>query len=270
LIREIPFLLENKVKILRTEIVLNIYSHIDIRLDVTIMAKKRPREEAKYYDSVLYWLSKQGYYVGQHMTKGETEETYWYKNLGARARADVAGVKNVGNKLIDKVEIAVVEVKDRPIKLRSIEQAYGYSIYAHKCYLATTYEIDEENKSLAHNFGIGLLEINPRKSKKINFFGTSIDCYRVKEILSPKLMEPNEAEMLKFLSILSVVKCTICGCYVFYWKGPTVKKFYRGKQFSIMTETSEYPFGKPPRGYRIRRYICQDCQEQLTRLLKLK
>jgi len=234
------------------------------------MAGRRSRQEVKYYDSVLYWLSKQGYYVGQRMTRGESGETFWYKNLGAKARADVAGVKNVGNELIDKVEIAVVEVKDRPIKLRLIEQAYGYSIYAHKCYLATTYGIVEENKSLAHNFGIGLLEIDSKNSEKIKFFGMDINYYKVKEVLSPQLMEPNEAEMLKFLHTLSIVRCSICGCYVFRWVGSTVKRFYRGKQFSIMTETDKLPFGRPPRGYRIRRYICQDCQEQLPHLLKLK
>ena len=129
---------------------------------------RRFRREMKYYDSILYWLSKQGYYVGQGMVR-ENGKPFWYKNLGAKARADVAGVKNVGNKLVDKVEIVVVEVKDQPIKLRSIEQAYGYSIYAHKCYLATTYEISEENKSLAHNFGIGLLKIDGRRSKKMDF-----------------------------------------------------------------------------------------------------
>ena len=237
------------------------------------MPRKKSRHEATYYNSVLYWLYQQGYYVGQLMTK--RGKPYWYKNLGAKARADVAGIKNVGNKLIDRVEIAVVEVKDRRIRLRSIEQAYGYSIYAHKCYLATTYKIDEEEKSLAHSFGIGLLQIEPSKSKETEFFGMNINYYRVREVLSPNLMEPNEAEMLKFLGTLSIVRCMICRCYVFNWEKEeeqpaTTKSVRRGKQLAIMTETNELPFGKPPRGYRIMRFICVDCQEQLPRLLRLR
>ena len=85
---------------------------------------------------------------------------FWYKNLGSKARADVAGVRNVGNEYVDNVEIAVVEVKDKGLNLRHIEQAHGYSIFAHKCYLATTSEITDENKSMAHSFGVGLLKIN--------------------------------------------------------------------------------------------------------------
>ena len=232
------------------------------------MSKRKAREKAKYYDSVLYWFWKQGYYVGQEMTRGSKGRPFWYKNLGSKARVDIAGVRNIGNDLIDKVEIAVAEVKDRPITLRSIEQAYGYSIYAHKCYLATTYKINEDDKSLAHNFGIGLLEINTGKCKKEEFFETNIDYFKVKEVLTPQLMEPNEAEMLKFLKNLSIVRCTICKCYVFYWKGdeeepPTVRMFLRGPQFSIITEKDEWPFGKPPRGYRIKRYICKDCKQLL-------
>jgi len=51
-------------------------------------------------------------------------------------------------------------------------------------------------------------------------------------------------------------------------KAGRVREFYRGKQFSIMTETNEWSFGKPPKGYMIKRYICQDCREQLLGLLK--
>ena len=137
------------------------------------LVKKKKRDETKYYDSVLYWLWKKGYYVGQEMTK--QGKPFWYKNLGSKARADVAGVKNVGNEYVDNVEIAVVEVKDRPIKLRHIEQAHGYSIFAHKCYLATTADTTEEKKAMAHNFSVGLLEINKHAPRLFRL--TPDDCY---------------------------------------------------------------------------------------------
>lgn len=71
------------------------------------MVKKR--QEEKYYNSVLYWLWEKGYYVGQGMER--RGKPFWYENLGAKARADVAGVKNVGNEYVDNIEIGVVESK---------------------------------------------------------------------------------------------------------------------------------------------------------------
>ena len=233
---------------------------------------RKKRQEVKYYDSILRWLFENGYYVGQGMVR--RGKPFWYKNLGAKARADVVGVKNVGNEYVDNIEIGVVEVKDAPIKLRYIEQAHGYSIFAHKCYLATPYEFSEENKSMANNFGVGLLKINKEKKRRREFFGIQKYFFDVEEVLSPQTMEPNEAEMKKFLATLSIVQCTICQCYVFHWvrdeKLPTsVKTLIRGKQLSEMVYGAGFPFEvKPPKGYRTYRYICLDCLNQLPTILK--
>jgi hypothetical protein len=84
------------------------------------------------------------------MVKPRSQKPFWYSDLGTKVRGDVAGVKNVGNKYFDDIEIAVVEVKDKPISLRHIQQAHGYSLFAHKCYLAAPFRISDELKSYAH------------------------------------------------------------------------------------------------------------------------
>lgn len=236
---------------------------------------KAKRDEKEYYDSLLCWLHTQGYYVGQYMYRSRSQKPYWYKNLGSKVRGDVVGVKNVGNRYVDEIEIAVVEVKDKPITFRHVEQAYGYSLFAHKCYLATPYEISEEQKSIAHEFGIGLLQIGKERKLKGKLAGLEGPFYNVKEALSPQLSTPkSKVEMVKFLDTLSIVQCSICQCYVFDWardgsRPRTIIKMIRGKQLSGRNDDAYAPFeDKPPREYRIHRYICLDCARQLLPILK--
>lgn len=158
--------------------------------------------------------------------------------------------------------------------MRYIEQAHGYSIFAHKCYLATPYEITEENRSMANNFGVGLLKINEKKRRRKELFEMQKYFFDVKEVLSRQTMVPNEAEMKKFLFTLGIVQCTICQCYVFYWirneeHPTTVKILIRGKRLSEMVDSQGFPFkARPPKGYRTYRYICLNCLNQLPTILK--
>jgi hypothetical protein len=52
------------------------------------------------------------------------------------ARADVVGVRHVGGDLASDYELVAVEVKIHESFFRSISQAAGYSVFAHRCYLA--------------------------------------------------------------------------------------------------------------------------------------
>ena len=231
-------------------------------------------DEKKYYDSLLNWLFERGYYVGQNMSRRRSQKPYWYKDLGSKVRGDVAGVRNIGNKYFDQVEVAVIEVKDKPITLRGIQQAYGYSLFAHKCYLATPFEISEEQKDNAHEFGVGLLHMDVERKQNGSLSGLQGPFYCIEEVLSPQRSVPkSEAEMTKFLDTLSIKRCSICQCYVFDWakdkKNPearprTVIRMLRGKQISGYSDEAYVPFiGRPPKKYRIHRYICLECARQL-------
>ena len=222
--------------------------------------------EAKYYDLVREWLEKRGYYCGGGMYYGGTEKERWYIRTGIKKlRADIIGLKNVGNEFIDELEILAVEVKEKDkISFRDIQQAYGYSAFAHKVYLATIAKPTEEDKSTATRMGIGLIHIAGKK---------------IEEILSSALMQPNEAEMLKLLNSLWVVKCTICNCYVFKWdtiedlEGKSYIMFKRARQLDHIKDLARgSPFGDLNKNqlnekYVIRRYICRTCADEF-RLLR--
>jgi hypothetical protein len=65
---------------------------------------------------------------------------------------------------MDCIEIAVIEVKEvDKITTRHLMMALGYSSIAHKCYLATTAEIREEDKGDASHLGVGLIKIYDTK-----------------------------------------------------------------------------------------------------------
>jgi len=158
--------------------------------------------EEEYCDLVGKWLEERAYFCGGGMFYMGTERRRWYVRTGIKKlRADVIGVKNVGNEFVDNLEILAVEVKDKDhIAFKDLQQAYGYSTFAHRVYLATTASPTEEDKATALRMGIGLIHIDGRD---------------LKEVLSPTFKQPDEAEMLKLLNSLWIVKCSMCNCYVF-------------------------------------------------------
>ena len=221
------------------------------------------RGEERYYDLVRTWIEERGCYCGGGMYYKGTEKQRWYVRTGIKKlRADVIGLKNVGNEFIDRLEIVAVEVKDKDrIAFRDIQQAYGYSTFAHKVYLATTAEPTEEDKATVIRMGIGLIHIVGRE---------------LEEILSPALMHPDEAEMLRLLNSLWIVRCTICDCYVFKWdtlgdlEGKSYNALKRARQIDHMRHFAERrnsPFGDLSKKqlsekYVIRRYVCRTCVDE--------
>lgn len=97
--------------------------------------------EEKYYLVVREWLEKEGYYCGGFIE--DKGKPIYFENKGTqRLRIDVAGIRNVGTPLLDEIEVVAVEVRDlAAVQYRDLQDAYAYSQYAHKCYLATTGEI---------------------------------------------------------------------------------------------------------------------------------
>jgi len=234
------------------------------------MVKELPRlkGEERYYVSVRKWLETKGYYCGGGMVYQATGRERWYVKTGIQnLRADVIGVRNVGNRFIDRIEIHAVEVKDeKRVTFRDLQQTYGYSTFAHRVSLATTAELAEEDKATASRMGIGLVRLIGR---------------RAREVLSPGIMRPNEAEMLKLLNRLWIIRCSICNCFVFKWefmddlKGKSYHMFKRARQVDHMRDSTRKatPFAELDRNeletrYVIERYICRTCADQFGLLLR--
>ena len=234
---------------------------------------RRPKGEERYYEAVRKWLEARGYYCGGGMYFSGTSKERLYVKAGiAKLKADVIGIRNVGNEFVDNIEILTVEVKDKPrIAFRDIEQAYGYSTFSHKVYLATTAEPSEDDKATASRMGVGLIKIGETN---------------LREILSASLKQPDEATMLRLLNSLWIVRCTICGCYVFKWDtiGDLDGKSYlvckRARQLDHMRDFGALakqpsPFGDLQRkelkaSYAIKRFICRTCSEELGLRIKTK
>lgn len=215
--------------------------------------------EEKYYPVVREWLTKEGYYFGGFIEDSKGNPIYFENKGTQRLRIDVAGIRNIGTPLLDEVEVVAVEVRDQDtVKYRDLQDAYAYSQFAHKCYLATTGNILKRDKQDAHSLGIGLLKIGKR---------------RVIEILSPRLSAPSHAKMLHFLNVLEVSQCPLCGCFfeTYVRTSEKYKSFYRVDRSQYFNAAHDYRetdvFVKKelqnlPSEYKIRRYICRSCLEE--------
>jgi len=214
--------------------------------------------EGKYYSLVRKWLENRGYYCGGFIyARGKP---YFFQNKGTiRLRIDVAGVKNVGSRVEDEIEVVAVEVRDvNSIQLRDIQDAHMYSQYAHKCYLATTGIIDEQDKEDARKLGVGLLGIRGR---------------RVREVLSPQIKQPQHTQMMKFLNVLEVARCPICGCFyeTYIVKEEKDRSFYELIRPRYFKAAHDYPhvdvldnreLKKLGENYKVHRYICKPCLKE--------
>jgi len=195
-------------------------------------------------------------------------ETKFYQNIGPRyRRADVAGVRNADNPFEDQIEIVALEVRDRTrISDQDIRDTVNYRRYAHKCYLATTAPITDKYRRIAEQTNIGLLQLEKGKNEPI-------------VLHSPTPKDPeNYTEMMAFLNSFQIIKCSICGCFFERFVRPD-EAYYsyldmtRAKYFRVMKENKEKneekdplclkEVGKLPSEYKITRYICYPCLEEL-------
>lgn len=213
--------------------------------------------EKRYYAIVREWLERQGYYCGGNITvRGKPN---YYQDIGPRnRRADVAGVKNVGSKYEDQIEIVAVEVRDKPtISDQDFRDTDNYHQYAHKCYLATTAPITQKHRQTAEQRNIGLLNLEKGKKKP-------------KLVHNPNPENPkNYAEMMEFLESFEIVKCAICGC--FFERFVKKKEKYhsyleltRARYFKVMRESDKEPLEKKdieqlPSADKLYIYVCEPC-----------
>ena len=216
--------------------------------------------EKRFYPIVRKWLEKEGYYCGGFIENSKGKPIYFQDKGTARLRIDVAGAKSIGSRVEDEIEVVAVEVRNiSNVQYRDLEDAHAYSQYAHKCYLATTGEVDDQDKKDSHKLGIGLLEIGKNK---------------VKEILSPQPKTPDYAKMMHFLNVLEVAKCPICGPFfeTYVVKADKFKSYQRLTRPKYFKAVHDYPkvdvldiheLKKLGEDYKTHRFICKPCIEEL-------
>jgi hypothetical protein len=116
--------------------------------------------------------------------------------------ADVAGIKDVGGRTSGDFEVIAVEVKTSTRTFaKSLGQALGYSLFAHRCYLAIYLPkmYTSEQEHMAAHLGVGLLRIYDRKCHKVS---------------SSPLHHPINSLTLKALDSFGYALCTICGTLI--------------------------------------------------------
>lgn len=181
---------------------------------------------------------------------------------------DVIGVRGIGGDLSGSAETIAVEVKTQGQPFAtSAGQAHGYSVYAHRFYLAALrvgrQPFAGNEVDIASRLGIGLLALRASG---------------VREILSAPRTEPIERLNLELLERLAYSRCTICGS-LFRSGG-------RGKRYTEVSRSSArgavLKAAREERGFMYwltdpsipslhadkdafynRRYLCRDCVDNL-------
>lgn len=215
--------------------------------------------EKEYYPAVRKWLEKKGYYCGGFITDSKDNPIYYQDKGTARLRVDVAGVKNVGSNVSDEIEVVSVEVKDaNNVSVRDIHDASAYAQYAHRCYLATTAPVNDQDRRDAQKLGVGLLQIRNN---------------RITEALRAQFRIPNHSAMIKFLHILDIARCPICLTFfeIYVVKDEKYKSFHRLARPRYFKAAHDQPkvdtldaekLKKLKASYKSFRYICRTCMEE--------
>lgn len=121
--------------------------------------------------------------------------------------ADAVGIRDVGGASRGDIELVAVEVKLSPSPFgKNLGQARGYSLFAHKCYLAVRMgrgdHFSDSQLELANRLGVGLIEITGWRKK------------RCTEILSPSYCEPIGPLTNIAIENVGYVRCALCGVVV--------------------------------------------------------
>jgi len=172
-------------------------------------------------------------------------------------RVDVVGVRDIGKSLTGAFEVIAVEVKagNQPFNT-AVGQAYGYSVYAERCYLADVRSrpFSLEEIDIASSLSVGLLLIRENGN--------------ISEVLASPVHKPLIDMRAELLFKLGYAQCTICGS-VFQcgddknWEryvSRYVKKAWdKERGYIYWLDKIKKLKGLSPRAYKERRYICADC-----------
>jgi hypothetical protein len=162
-----------------------------------MVKKVKGLREADLYPLVRRWLDQQGYDCGD-------EQTRWWEDLGPqRTRLDVIGLKSIGGRHHDDVEIVGVEVKKHEkARVADVNQTLGYRRFVDRAYFAKPGPYRPELVQEAVRFGIGLLTIDPEN-----------DDDPIKVVLTAAISAPHPEQRAQLLEKMWVGRCRLCGIY---------------------------------------------------------
>lgn len=180
-------------------------------------------------------------------------------NRGTKAgKIDVIGIRNTLSDFGGHTDIIAVEVKPKGATfLKSLGQAYAYSVMTDRCYLAIhkprDTEFSQEEKDLAERLGVGLIKIGAYKECKIE--------------TSSALHTPLIAHKLALLYKIGYSQCSICQS-VFKSDGNIAKQKGSVTIQKAITNTTSFQYWlsglydqkNDNRDYVYdKRFFCEDC-----------
>ena len=140
----------------------------------------------------------------QVMSIAEDEFACWIvdKQVGTRhGIVDVMGLRELQGDYGSTTELIAFEVKEEKATfLKSLGQTFACSVYAHKCYLAVRKRysnvFSNEERDIATQFGIGLIEIKSRNKYEI--------------VATSRKFMPEKHYTLQIFNKLKVFQCSLC------------------------------------------------------------
>jgi hypothetical protein len=171
------------------------------------------------------------------------------KDLG---QIDVAGIRNIGGRSTNQIEIISVEVKlNNSNIVRKLGEAAAYSVGAHRCYLAIPERFREEHKVLASKLGVGLIEIKGKK---------------VLEVLSSPQHTPYEDRSSNLIWSLEGWQCLICK--------NVSRGYFSKKAKEVIKDNCDFEQSRNNKNilFTTRRekkqwfYVCKDCAKIINKL----
>jgi len=183
-------------------------------------------------------------------------------------KIDVIGLRNTVGDLGGHTDVISVEVKpEKNTFLKSLGQAYAYSIMADRCYLAIhkPYKKDftQDEKDQASKLGVGLIKIGAKKVCNI--------------VISSPIQSPLLAHKLSLINKLGYVQCVMCNT-LFEKSGMRNQREKSSIVNAIKDKKSfRYWLGglsdqkEEERDYIYdRRHICPDCVQAFSGLINQK
>lgn len=193
-------------------------------------------------------------------------------NEGLRySRADVIGIRDIGGDLTGEIETIIVEVKrGTEAFATSSGQAFGYTVYANRVYLADKrlHGFSQEEIQIANHLGVGLICIDAKNRCSIT--------------LTSPFYKPLIRLNAQLLEKLRLGKCQLCESYIEIGDGNNrYTRLARERLDKAINEEKGIIFWnrevgdrKDKHGVRLvkenstyeRRFLCSDCVSLLGQL----
>lgn len=202
--------------------------------------------EADLYPCIRKWLQRDGYYCGDDQARDDGSRRWWVDIGTRRTRLDVVGVKSIGGRHHDDIELVGVEVKKHErATIQDINQALGYRRFVDRVYFATPGPYRNEVVQEAVRFGIGLLSID-RSGKK----------WKVRVVLTAMVNTPHLERRAELMTKLWIGKCRLCG--LFFERYATWND-EKAPSFVVLKRTSRYREAIEESTNDYEPVVCADC-----------